>query len=419
MVLGLALAATTSYADTKSPVGTSVGKLAHKAHSTAGSGATKAKAKVAVRASVPRIKIRTKAAAAPVKRVAKRVTPVGTHRAAKVVRTAPRKVTPVRTHRAHKVVRAVAKRAPRLTTVRPRISTVQRKTANTRTVRAARKVIAPTARPAQHVTKPTKIHNSPNKIIKTAVKKPTVMAAQTTPIEVRAGGTVQGQPSVELALTVPDEGVHLSVEASVSQVEVSVPLLDLPAVTLPPVELPQLNVPRTDPPLVTLPWMDPPTVPGSGVDLAPLIPPGNPAVTEPVSQVDLRLASLGDSESAQAGTTRAPHRVVTELTGHPIASMLSVQAWAMRLIGPLDDVGQRVSAMKVPTPVGPATALVFAATIGAAAIGTAGSGSAGVGGSAVVSAGLSLLALTGSRRLSGRLRESAFRRPRLPGFAPD
>ena len=337
----------------------------------------------------------------------------------------------MRTYRGHKVVRPVAKRAPRLATVRPRISTVQRKTANPRTVRVARKAIAPKTRPAQRVTAPTKINKGPSKIIKSTVRKAVaakrslfVRTAQTRPIEVRADGTVQRQPSVELALTIPGEGVRLSVEASVSRVEVSVPLLNLPTVTLPPVELPQLTVPRTDPPVVTLPWPDLPTVTVPDDDLATVTPPGSRvAAAEPVSQGDPpRAVPLGGRGPAQRAT-RAPHGIMTVLTAHPIASMLSVQAWAMRSIGPsavmLDEVGQRASAMKVPTSLGPATALVFAAAIGAAAIGTAGSGSAGGGGLAVVSAGFRLAALTGSRRLSGRLRESGFRRPRLPGFSPD
>jgi hypothetical protein len=291
-------------------------------------------------------------------------------------------------------------------------------------VRVVRKAIAPKARPAQRVTKPTKINKGPNKIIETAVKKALVKTAQATPIEVQAGGTAHKQPSAELALTIPGEGVRLSVETSVSRIDVSVPLLDLPTVTLPPVELPQLTVPRADPPVVTLPWADPPMVTVPDVDLTTVIPPGShAALTEPVSQVDTRAAQLGGREPAQGQewTVRAPYRVMSVLTGHPIASMLSVQAWAMRSIGPpaVNETGQRVSAMKVPTSVGPATAVVLAAAIGAAAIGTAGSGSSGGGGLAVVSAVYRLPALTGSRRLSGRLRESSFRRPRLPGFSPD
>ncbi|HEV2930634.1 MAG TPA: hypothetical protein VGW74_18275, partial [Propionibacteriaceae bacterium] len=102
VVVGLALAATSSYADTKpTPVGTSVGKLAQKARPGGGSStATKARAKVVKRTSVPKVKIRMKAKAAPVRRVARTVAPVRSQRAAKVVRT-------------------VARRAPRPATVRP------------------------------------------------------------------------------------------------------------------------------------------------------------------------------------------------------------------------------------------------------------------------------------------------------------
>ncbi|HEV2927774.1 MAG TPA: hypothetical protein VGW74_03705, partial [Propionibacteriaceae bacterium] len=132
---------------------------------------------------------------------------------------------------------------------------------------------------------------------------------------------------------------------------------------------------------------------------------------------------------AQERTARTPTGIViragtTVLTAYP-ASSLSLRAWAMMSIGPpalamLDDLGQRIGAAKVPAFVGPTTtALVLAAAIGAAATGTAGSGAAGASGLMVLAAALRLPALSGSRRLSGRLRESAFRRPRLPGFAPD
>ena len=105
------------------------------------------------------------------------------------------------------------------------------------------------------------------------------------------------------------------------------------------------------------------------------------------------------------------------------ARVVSLDIGVMRAIGPpavvlLDELGQRIRAMEVPASVGPTTALIIAAAI-AAATGTASSGSAGGGGLAVVSASIGLPALGGSRRLSGRLRESAFRTPRRPGFSPD
>jgi hypothetical protein len=425
VVVGLALAATSSYADTKpTPVGTSVGKMAQKARPAGGSStAPRAKTKVVKRSSAPKVKIRMKAKAAPVRRVA-------------------RKVAPVRTQRASKVVRTVARRAPRPATVRPRISTVQRKAA-TAAVRVARKTTAPKARLAQRAqAAPTKINNGSSKIIKSSVRKATTAkripssgsakAAQTRPVEAKAGVTVLTQPSVELALTIPAAKVAglpvggdgatvvvtpetkvnvLPVEVSVAPIEVTVPLLRLPSVTLPPAELPTVTLPPTDPLTVTRP--------GSRA-----------AVAEPLP-ADERAAPVGGTAAAWAPdeTTRSAQRALvvagtTVLSAHT-ASPLSLRAWAMMSIGPpalamLDELGQRIGAAKVPALVGPTTtALVLAATIGAVATGTAGSGSAGASGLMVLAAALRLPAIGGPRRLSGRLRESAFRRPRLPGFAPD
>ena len=425
VVVGLALAATSSYADTKpTPVGTSVGKLAQKARPADGSSTvSKAKAKVVQRSSVPKVKIRLKVKSAPVRRVA-------------------RKVAPVRTQRAAKVVRTVARRAPRPATVRPRISTVQRKAA-TAAVRIARKTTAPKARLGQRTqAAPTKINKDQSKIIKSSVRKATTAkripssgsakAAQTRPVGAKVSVTALTQPSVELALTIPAVKVSvlpvggdgatvivtpetrvnvLPVEVSVAPIGVTVPLLRLPTVTLPPAELPTVTLPPTDPLTVTRP--------------------GSPAaVAEPLPAGE-RAAPVGGTASAWAPdeTARSAQRALvgastTVLSAHT-ASPLSLRAWAMMSIGPpalgmLDELGQRIGAAKVPAFVGPTTtALVLAAVIGAAATGTAGSGSAGASGLMVLAAALRLPALGGSRRLNGRLRESAFRRPRLPGFAPD
>ena len=432
VVVGLALAATSSYADTKTtPVGTSVGKLAQKARPGGGSStATKARTKVVKRTSVPKVKIRMKAKAAPVRRVA-------------------RKVAPVRTYRAAKVVRTVARRAPRPATVRPRISTVQRKAATT-TVRAARKATAPKARPAQRAqAAPTKINRHPSKIIKSSAQKATTakrspssrsaQTAQTGPVKVKVSGTVLRQRSVELALTVPalkvaglpvgGDGVPVvvtpetkvsapPVDVSVAPVGVTVPLLRLPTVTLPPAELPTVTLPRADLPTVMLPPTKLPPV---------SLPPTDPlAVTQPGSPVPVDHTGSARADEQTSGTPQhtLAGAIRTILTAYT-PSTISIHAWAMTSIGPpaiaiLDELGQRIGAAKVPAFVGPTTtALLLAAAMGAAATGTAGLGSAGASGPMVLAAALRLPALSGSRRLSGRLRESAFRRPRLPGFAPD
>ena len=425
MVVGLALAATSSYADTKpTPVGTSVGKLAQKARPGGGSStATKARAKVVKRTSVPKVKIRMKAKAAPVRRVATTVAAVRSQRA--------------------KVVRTVARRAPRPATVRPRISTVQRK-ASTASVRVARKATAPKARLVQRAqAAPTKIIKSSAQKATTAKRSPSsrsAKTAQTGPVKVKVSGAVLRQRSVEVALSVPalkvaglpagGDGAPVvvtpetkvsvpPVEVSVAPVEVIVPLLRLPTVTLPPAELPTVTLPRTDLPTVTLPLTDPLTVTPLGPLAGPL-----PGVDQRAAPVDGPASALAQERTARTPTGIVIRAGTTVLTAYP-ASSLSLRAWAMMSIGPpalamLDDLGQRIGAAKVPAFVGPTTtALVLAAAIGAAATGTAGSGSAGASGLMVLAAALRLPALSGSRRLSGRLRESAFRRPRLPGFAPD
>ena len=97
VVVGLALAATTAQADVKStPLG-SAKKLTQTVR-PAGGAATKAK--TAVRSTVPKAKIRVKAQATPVRRVARKAAPVRTYRVAKATRTVVRKAAPVRTYRA-------------------------------------------------------------------------------------------------------------------------------------------------------------------------------------------------------------------------------------------------------------------------------------------------------------------------------
>jgi hypothetical protein len=456
VVVGLALTTTSSYADTKpAPHGTSVGKLAQKARPGAGSSiASKARAKVVRKASAPKIKIRT----APVRKVARRVAPGRTYRAPKVVRTAPRKVSPVRTYRTPKAVRAAVKRASRAATVRPRISTVQRKSV-TRGVPAARKATAPKTRLAQRVAAtPTKINKDSSKIIKSVLEKaPTAAkrspssklgnAVQTRPVEAKADVTVLAQPTVEMALTVPvvtadglsrdagDPAVvipeitvsDLPVEASVSPVEVSVPML-IPPLTLPRLDLPPVTLPGSDLPAVVPPPGGLPTVSPPGTDPVTVTRSGiRAAATDQALQADQRVAPVGRTASMGAQQESLPRgspdeASVTQLTAYT-ATTLYMRAWAITSIGPpvvalLDDLGQRLRS--VPASFGTtATALVLAAAIGAAATGTAGAGSAGPGALAVLSTVLRLPAFRGSGRPAGWLRESAFGRPRQPGFSPD
>jgi hypothetical protein len=208
-----------------------------------------------------------------------------------------------------------------------------------------------------------------------------------------------------LTIVTPEITVRLlPLQASVSPVEVTVPL--------PLVEQPPVIIPGADP-ATAIPWK------------------GRATVAEPLTLADQPVAPIARTTPAQSqemipGTPQGMLAAgVTMLAAHPTASMLPVQAWAIASIGPpavaiLDELGQRLSTAKVPASVGPtATALALAAAIGAAATGTAGSGSAGGSGMAVVSAALRLPALRGSRRLHDRLRESALRRSRQPGFSPD
>jgi hypothetical protein len=193
---------------------------------------------------------------------------------------------------------------------------------------------------------------------------------------------------------------------------VTVPLLGGPTVTVPGVQPPSIELPP-----VALPPTDPPS----------LIPPANhEAVAESAA---LRAAPLGGVSPAPGRETgRTPQGIVatslTVLAAHTL-STLSVPALVLTSIGPpvvatFEELGKQVSTMGVPTSVGPtATALVLAAALSAAATGTASSGSAGSSGLVVSPAALRLPALRGSSRLRGRLRISAFRRPRLPGFSPD
>ena len=417
VVVGFALTATTAQADTKpAPLGTSVGKLTK--------APAKVKKKVVAQSQAPKAKVRVRAQAAPVKRVT-------------------RKIAPVRTQRVAKAVRAVAKRSTRPATVRPRISNVARKTP---TVRAARKIIAK-ARPAQRVAAaPTKINRNPGKIIKSPVRKATTtersasaqLAKVVRPVEAKVGEAIRKQPVVQPALTVPaievggltvggrgpsvvTPEIKVSgppVQISVPPVEVAIPLLNLPTVTLPPVELPRVTLPPNELPGVTVPRTDPPTLtrPGS-----------QPAGAELALQVDQRAGPDATSvrqtqeQAARTPQTTGVGTVSMGSTAHTLK--LSVEAWAMTSIGPpamviVAELRQRVRAMD-PASLGPTTALVLAAAMGAAATGTASSGSAGAGGLAVISTALRLPALSGSRRLGGRLRESAFRTPRCPGFSPD
>ena len=149
----------------------------------------------------------------------------------------------------------------------------------------------------------------------------------------------------------------------------------------------------------------------------------------PIPTLDQRARTVDGAASGHASQVETAHRPLglvaggsTVMTAYT-ALRLSLDAGVMRAIGPpavdiLDQLGQRIRAMEVPASVGPTTALIIAAAI-AAATGTVSSGSAGGGGLAVVPATLGLPALGGSRRLNGRLRESAFRTPRRPGFSPD
>jgi len=313
----------------------------------------------------------------------------------------------------------------------------------------ARQATRSKSRPAQRSNAtPSKINKSPKKIIKSAVRKPesaerilaarSAKAAQSRPVEVEATGTALRRAGVAATATLPAVGTAegrvsvLAGEASVSPVEVSVPLLNLPTVTLPPVELPAMSLPRTDLPPVILPPVHTPSVTLPPTDPLTEIPPGSrPSAAAPLPQADARAAQVEGTASARteeetARTTRgiqagAGTTVLSALT----VSTPSMQAGAILSIGPpvaaiIDQLGQGFRTAKVPDAGGStAIALVLAAAIGAAATGTAGSGSAGASGLAVLSTALRLPALGGSRRLRGRLRESAFRRPRLPGFSPD
>jgi hypothetical protein len=252
---------------------------------------------------------------------------------------------------------------------------------------------------------PTKINRGSSKIIKPVIRPATT--DRTIP-----SLTVRDLPVAGLSVVTPETTLRvLPLEVSVSPLEVTVPVLGGPTVTAPGVP------PSIELPPVTLPPTDSPR----------LIPPANhQAVAEPAA---LRAAPL-DGVSPELGreTRRTPRGIVatslTVLAAHTL-STLSVPALALTSIGPpvvatFDELGKQVSTMGIPTSVGPtATALVLAAALGAAATGTAGSGSAGSSGLAVSPAALALPALRGSSRLGGRLRVSAFRRPRLPGFSPD
>jgi hypothetical protein len=421
-VVGLALAATSAQADVKSnPLGTSAGKVAGTA--------TKAKAKVAARSTVPKVKIRVKAKAAPVRRAARKAAPVRTYRATRTTRAVVRKAAPVRT----------------------RISTVHRKTSPRPPVRAVRKAAAPKARQAPRAkTSPTKINSSPSKITKSSVRKATtvkrspstkaVKVAQTGPVTAKDRAGLLTQSSPELALTVPAvevagrpvQGVRVpavvapeikvtvgnSVDLSAPPVGLRIPLLSLPRVSLPPSELPTVTPPRTELPTVALPRADQPTAsqPVSWVAAA------EPVVHQRAGPVD----GAASGRPAQFETAQRPLGLLaggsTVLTAYT-ALMLSLDAGVMGSIGPpavviLTELGQRIRAMEIPASVGPTTALIIAAAI-AAATGTASSGSAGGGGLAVVPTAFRLPALGGYRRLTGRSRESAFGTPRRPGFSPD
>ena len=424
VVVGFALTATTAQADTKSaPLGTSVGKLTKKVRPAAGSSSpAKVKKKVVAQSSAPKAKIRIRARATPVKRVA-------------------RKVAPVRTQRVAKVARTVARKSTRPVTIRPRISNVAKKTS---TARVSRKAIAK-AHPAQRVAAvKTKINKAPSKIIESPVRKVTTAKRSTSPklaevvrpVQANAGEAMRKQLGVEPARTVPaievgglavggrgpsvvTPGIKVSLppaQISLPPVEVTVPLLNLPTVTLPPVELPRVTMPPNELPGVTVPRTDLPSLtrPGSRA-----------AVAGPARQVDQRAgpadtASVPQTQEQTARTTGAG-TVSMVSTAHTLR--LSVEAWAMTSIGSpatviVVELRQHVRALDAAS-IGPTTVLIIAAAIGAAASGTASSGSAGAGGLTVISAALRLPALSGSRRLSGRLRKSAFRTPHRPGFSPD
>jgi hypothetical protein len=400
VVLGLALATTSAHADTKpAPLRTSVAKLVHKARPVVGTGTlTKAKAKVVTRSPAVRTKIRIKTKAAPVRTVARKVAPVHSHRATGVVRTAPRRVAPVHRYRPTKVVRTAPKQVRRSVSVHHQISTGQRKIATAPAVRTVRKTTRSKTLVQHSKVLPTKINKTPATIIHSAVHKATAVASVP-------------------ALTTPEITVQLlRVQVSVSPIELTVPLLDEPSVTvpgigLPPVQLPPITLPPTDPPALTWP-----------VDKATVIEPATQAVP-PVTPLQRSSAVSASNQNA-----RVPWRVLAAGTAvltahHP--SPLSVHASVITsvtsaAVAIVEELGQRIGTARVQDSVAPtATALVLAAAVGAAATGAAGSASGGGSALAVVSAALRLPALGGSRRPGGRLRESAFRMPRLPGFAPD
>jgi hypothetical protein len=392
-------------------MGTSIAKLAKKAGPVVGSSALRAKAKVGTPTPRPKITFRTHAKATPVRRVVRNVSRVRSIHTVKVARTAPKKATPVHTYRRVKAVRPVLRRATRSVKVRTRISNVYRKTATTPTARAGHTATTAKPRPA-HRTKASsaKIDRGPNKIIGTSVRKATT--AKTIPAL-----TVGNLPVAGLAVVTPEITVRaLPLQASVSPAAVTVPLLSERTLTVPGVDLPlsarpAVTVPSADP-MTVLPWAN------------------RPAVAEPLRQVERAATPHGRTASAQGHerTARITQGVVTaapNMLAHDTGSTLSVPVWAIAAVTPpalavVDQLGQRIAIGRVAASVAPtATALVLAAAIGAAASGTAGSGSAGPIGLAVLSAALPQPALRGSRRLRGRLRDSAFRRPRLPGFAPD
>ena len=328
---------------------------------------------------MPKVKIRAKAA--PVKRVARKAAPVRTYRAAKATRTVARKATAVRT----------------------RISTVQRKTSPRPAVRAVRQATAPKARPAQRAkTSPTKINSSPSKIIKSSVRKATTAKrsslAKATKVTRTPPAKVLTVPAVEVAgppghglpvpaVVTPEVKVTVgdSIDLSAPPVGLRIPLLSIPTVTLPPVELPTVTIPGTELPRVILP---PSELPTAGR------PQSDGGAVGPIPTLDQRARTVDGAASGHASQVETAHRPLglvaggsTVMTAYT-ALRLSLDAGVMRAIGPpavdiLDQLGQRIRAMEVPASVGPATALIIAAAI-AAATGTVSSGSAGGGGLAVV-----------------------------------
>jgi hypothetical protein len=435
VALGLTLAANFSYADTRpAPLGTSITKLTHKVHARGGSSsAGKARVQVVAKSHPSKTKISSRVSSAPVRKIVRKAAPAHRHHVAKAIHTVKRTVASVRTHHAAKAVRTGVRRASGPVATHHRISTVQRKVTTTPARRAVHRAAVPKTRPVHHAQSATKIDKSVHKIVKLPLRKASTAAhhasgtptkvAQTRPVTVQVRVPVPNQGSVELALSVPAVG------ASISPVGVTVSQLNLPTVQLPQVELPPLVVPRTDPPLVQLPPTELPTATPPYADHPVLTRWGaSEATADPAAQVGR--AGTGGTSPVPAVESAYPlrsviARSVATLTAPSRNSTLSVHAWTITSIGPhtaalLDELDQRVTTMNDPDAVASIpTAPVVAAGLGAAATGTVSSGSAAGTGLGVLSAALRLPAHGGPGRLAGQLGESAFDRPRQPGFSPD